>query len=508
MNGSERGRVYLVGAGPGDVGLMTLRGWELLQQCDCVIYDYLANPELLKVVPTDAEQLYVGKISGQKHKSQDEINQIIVAAASQHKHIVRLKGGDPLLFGRGGEEASVLKKAEIEFEIVPGVTSGLAVPCYAGIPVTHRDCSSSAVFLTGREKPGKSESSHDWAALATVGTIVCYMGVSAFPDIRDNLINNGKDPKTPAAVIQWGTYDRQRVVVGNLSDLPERMQQANIGSPSIIVIGDVVNCRFDMAWYDQRPLFGKRILVTRSAQQQGRLAKLLKEAGASVHAHASMEIVETDKLDKLDAALEALSEKQWIAFTSQNGVRYFFNRLFTIGKDVRCLAHCKIAAVGPATARCLEEFGLRADCIPQSYDAEHLAERLAEREPGAILLPQANNARPVLAEALTKAGYDVHVVEAYRSITLENSLLVEDLELDAVTFASSVTVQRFLEQVGEKGLAFLIKSECKFVAIGDRTAQTMREHDVPVSRIAKESTLPGLVDACIDLFPKEDLSHG
>lgn len=496
MQNGETGRVYLVGAGPGDIGLITLRGWELLQQCDCVIYDYLANPELLDVVPATAERIYVGKISGQAHKKQEEINDIIVEAAQHHQHIVRLKGGDPLLFGRGGEEASVLKQADIEFEIIPGVTSGLAVPCYAGIPVTHRDCSSSAVFITGREKPGKTESAHNWSALASVGTIVCYMGVSAFPEIRDKLMQHGKDGATPAAVIQWGTYDRQRVVVATLNDLPELMQAQNIGSPSIIVIGDVVNYRFDMAWYDQRPLFGKRILVTRSKSQQGRLSKLLKEAGATVHHHASMRIEQTDKLEELDAAIAALTQMQWLAFTSQNAVRYFFQRLFTLGKDVRALAHCKIAAVGPSTAACLEEYGLRADCVPESYDSEHLAERLAEREPGAILIPQANNARPVLATALRQAGFEVRTVEAYCSITEANALDVRDMELDAVTFASSVTVERFIQQAGAHGLAFLKQAGCQFIAIGERTAQTMRELHVPVSAVARESTLPGLVEAC------------
>ncbi len=497
----DAARVYLVGAGPGDLGLITVRGHELLQTCDCVIYDYLANPELLDLVPTQAERLYVGKISGQPHKTQDEINAIIVAAAKRHLRIVRLKGGDPLLFGRGGEEASVLKHAGIYFEIVPGVTSGLAVPCYAGIPVTHRDCSSSAVFLTGREKAGKDSSSHDWAALASVGTIVCYMGVKAFPEISEQLIKHGKPADTAAAVIQWGTYEKQRVVIGTLADLPERMREKDIGSPSIIVVGEVVNCREDMSWYDQRPLFGKRILVTRSAQQQGTLAKLLRQAGASVHAHASMRIEETSNLPALDAAIESLPDMQWIAFTSQNGVRYFFQRLFARGKDVRMLAHCKIAAVGPATARCLEEFGLRADCVPQSYDSEHLAERLAEREPGKILLPQAQNARPVLAEALSAAGYQVRTVEAYSSVTVANSLDVRSLGLDAVTFASSVTVQRFLEQVSAEGLAFLIEHGCEFIAIGERTAETMRSLQVPVTVVASESTLPGLVQACIQALP-------
>ncbi len=496
-------RVYLVGAGPGDIGLITVRGFELIRNCDCVIYDYLANPDLLKHAPEDAEQIYVGKISGQPHKTQDEINGILVDAAQRHKRIVRLKGGDPLLFGRGGEEATVLNKADIEFEIVPGVTSGLAVPCYAGIPITHRDCSSSAVFLTGREKAGKEDSSHDWSALASVGTIVCYMATSAFPDISKKLIDHGKDSQTPAAIIQWGTYDRQRVLISTLAALPQEMLEQQFGAPSIIVIGEVVNCRHDMAWYDQRPLFGKRIVVTRSAQQQGTLAKLLHDAGATVIAHASMRIEESSKLADLDKAVENLNEMQWIAFTSQNAVNYFFNRLLAQGKDARYLHNCQIAAVGPATARALEDYGIKADCMPKSYDAEHLAAELAEAQPGNILLPQAHNARTVLADALRENGFTVHTVETYRSVTEEKSFNV-DQEIDAVTFASSVTVKRFITQAGAEGLQQLIKNNCAFIGIGEQTAASMRENNVPVTAIAESATLESLVDACINVLGNKE----
>lgn len=500
-------RVYLVGAGPGDRGLITVRGLQLLEDCDCVVYDYLANPELLDAAPNNAEWIYVGKIVGEKHKTQDEINAILLQTAQKYKRIVRLKGGDPLMFGRGGEEAAVLHAHDIYFEIIPGVTSGLAVPCYAGIPITHRDCSSSAVFLTGREKTGKTESAHDWAALATVGTIVCYMGVAAFSEISRQLMDHGKAASTPAAVIQWGTYDRQRVVIGTLESLAEKINEQKITSPSIIVIGEVVNCRHEMAWYDQRPLFSKRIMVTRSQKQQGTLATLLRDAGATVIHNPSMRVEATPNRAHLDAAIDACATLQWIAFTSQNAVAYFMQRIFERALDVRIFATLKIAAVGPATARALEDYGLRADCVPTRYDAEHLAAAMnmngknAEQR-GSVLLPQANNARPVLADGLRDLGFTVQQVECYCSITEENSYDVTDKNIDAVTFASSVTVQRFVAQVGSSGVAYLIKNNCQFIAIGKQTAASMRDMSLPVSAIADESTLSSLVDACIDSLPR------
>ncbi len=500
------GHVYLVGAGPGQLDLITVRGRKLLEKCDCVVYDYLANPELLQWVPEHAHRVYVGKIPDAPHKTQDEINEILVEQAQSYKRVVRLKGGDPLIFGRGGEEAAVLDQAGIAFDIIPGVTSGLAAATYAGIPLTHRDSSSSVTFMTGREKKGKERSAHDWKALAGSGTLVCYMGVKALPSIAENLLANGKDPQTPAAIIEWATYDRQRVVIGTLESLPAKATAEHIGNPSIIVIGPVVSCREEMAWFDKRPLFGKTVLVTRSRKQEGGLVDSLRHVGATVVSQPSMHIELAENTSAVDDEIEQLQNYQWIAFTSQNAVEHFCDRLFEKGYDARQFASCKIAAVGPATERALHDYGLRADIIPKSYDAEHLAESLSqEGVHGTVLLPQADNARTVLVDGLRAAGFAVQTLVVYRSVTEENSIQVQDKQIDAVTFASSVTVSRFITQVGKEGLHYLRDHNCAFIAIGQQTAEAMEAASLPVTEIADEATLSGLVQATISAL-SDDLS--
>lgn len=497
--GDHPGTVYLAGAGPGDIGLVTVRCVDLLRRCDCVVYDYLANPGLLDEVPSTAERIYVGKRYGETHLKQEQINDIIVDAARRHRRVVRLKGGDPLVFGRGGEEAAILKSLGIPFEIVPGVTSGIAAPCYAGIPVTDRRHASSVAFITGRERPGADGSRHDWAAIAKMGTVVCYMGVSRLAEICQSLIDHGKPAETPAAIIEWGTYDNQRVEIGTITDLPERARAAGIGNPAIIVIGEVVTCRHEMAWYDTRPLFGKRVLVTRSGGGSDRLSRLLRQAGAQVLAHPAQRFEPPDDWAAVDAAIADLRDQDWVAFTSQNAVRFFCDRLFATGRDARAFGDCRIAAVGPGTGNVLGEYGLKPDLVPGSFDAVHLAEAVqgSGDSAGRILLPQADNARGELADTLSQAGWQVETRVAYRAVALKTRVDVTSMAIDAVTFASAATVQRFLDQVGESGRQHLIESGCAFIAIGPRTADGMRAANVPVTTVAEASTLPGLVHAVI-----------
>ncbi|MFW5845804.1 MAG: uroporphyrinogen-III C-methyltransferase [Planctomycetota bacterium] len=510
------GTVHLVGAGPGDPGLITLRAAELLQRCDCVIYDYLANPELLELVPDAAERCYVGKIGAQGDQArppetgeargrrgnwkQDDINALLLAKARQHASVVRLKGGDPLMFGRGGEEALALREAGIPFSIVPGVTAGIAVPAYAGIPVTHRDCASSVVFVTGREKPGKERSAHDWDALAGIGTLVLYMGVSKLPEISRELIARGRDPQTPAAMIQWGTYPRQRVLNADLASLPERAHGAGMGSPSVVVIGQVAALREHMAWYDTRPLFGKRVVVTRANAGASRLSQLLREAGAEALEWPAMDLRDAPAA-ALDAAIAALPGHDWVAFSSANAVRAMARRLAVRQLDARAFAPCRIAAVGPATATALADMGLRADLIPEQADASGLAQALLAAGARQVLLPQADNARPEVAEQLRAGGAMVSAIAVYEAVPItERRDLNQAGAIDAVTFASAATVERFCQQVRPADRQTLIRQGCRFVAIGPRTAEALQTAGLPLAATAQEPSLPALVAALAASF--------
>jgi uroporphyrinogen III methyltransferase / synthase len=501
--------VYLVGAGPGDPGLITLRALQLVQRCDCIIYDYLANPSLLAEVPAAAERLYVGKIGaapdGRRPPAQDDervrratwkqadINQLLLEKARHHHCVVRLKGGDPFVFGRGAEEAEVLQQAGIPFEIVPGVTAGVAATAYAGIPVTHRKNASSVVFLTGREHPDKKRSAHDWDALAGIGTIVCYMSVSKLEEVSGELLARGRSPQTPVAMIQWGTYVSQRVLVADLATVADEARRQGIGSPSIIVIGEVVRCREQLAWFDKRPLFGRNIVVTRAREQASQLSQLLAEAGAEVIEWPLARFRADDQ--GLAAAIAALPESEYVAFTSANAVRFLTEELSRQGLDARAFRG-QVAAVGEATAQALADFGIRADLVPAQADAGQLAAALQTAGARQVLLPQAGNARPVLRQALTGAGIVVQVETVYQSETLREVTLPRS-DLDAVTFASAATVDRFCQATTADERAALIQRGCVFVAIGAQTAARVQGHQLPLAGTAEQASLPALVDAVI-----------
>lgn len=495
---STHGTVFLVGAGPGDPGLLTVRAGELLAQCDCVVHDWLVNPAILARVPLTAARHHVGKRGGATSISQDEINQLLIGLARRHRRIVRLKGGDPFLFGRGGEEAGALAGAGIPFEVVPGVTSGIGVPAYAGIPVTHRAASSVVAFAAGHQQHGGDL---DWGALARCETVVLYMGMHKLTENCASLIAAGRSGDTPAAAIQWGTYPRQRVVTGTLATLPQLTTEAGLGAPAITVVGDVVRWREKLRWFDLRPLSGKRIAVTRSREQASELADLLGQQGAEV-----VELAVARQEPPLDwagfDAAAATPPSGWIAFSSANAVRFTWRRLRELGRDARWFGAAKVAAVGPATAAALAECGITADLVPDRYDAEALANAI--RASGTVLralLPQADNARPTLAERLTAAGCAVTAVTAYRNVP-EPVTLDPTLPLDAVTFASSATAERFVAGIGLAAAATLVKAGCRFYAIGPTTAATMRTLGLPLAAMADEATVTGLVAAVTrDLGP-------
>ncbi len=506
MSGS--GTVYLVGAGPGDPGLLTVRGAELVARCDCVVYDYLVNPAILAAVPADAARHFVGKRGGAASCTQDEINQRLIALAHQHRRVLRLKGGDPFLFGRGGEEAAALAEAGIPFAVVPGVTAGIGVPAYAGIPVTHRAASSVVAFATGHQQAGY-DPDLDWRSLAHIETIVLYMGMHKLAENCAQLIAHGRAATTPACAIQWGTYARQRVVTGTLATLPALAKEAGLGAPAITVVGDVVGYRDRIRWFDNRPLSGRRIAVTRAREQASALAAQLGEHGAEVVELPLARYEPPADWLVVDAALARLEHFDWVAFTSANAVRFLWGRLRAQGRDARAFAGVRIAAVGPATAAALAECGLQADLVPVDASAAGLGRSLQEAgypcvgnippTPALprVLLPQADNARPELAAWLTNAGCPVTAVTVYRAVALP---VADPGPLDAVTFASSATVERFLAGLGEAAIAALLAAGCRFYAIGPQTAATLRERGLPVAGMAEEASVDGLVQTVVRDF--------
>jgi uroporphyrinogen III methyltransferase/synthase len=500
--------VYLVGAGPGDPGLMTLKGLECLAKADVVIYDYLAAPALLKHAAAGAELIYVGKKGGDHTLPQDEINALILRKAREAKVVTRLKGGDPFVFGRGGEEAEVLVEAGIPFEVVPGVTSAVAASAYAGIPLSHRRLTATIAFVTGHEDPTKPESNIDWSALARgIGTLVFFMGVKNLPNIVRELTANGRSPQTPVAAVRWGTTPAQVTVSGTLADIADRVEKAGLTAPAIIVVGEVVGLRGKLQWFEQRrPLLGRRIVVTRSREQASDLVRSLSNLGADCLECPTIETAPPDDSGPLDAAIAGLADVDWIIFTSVNGVSRFFDRLFRSGKDVRALGRIRTAAIGPATAERLRSFGLSSDLVPEAYVAESViaAFRAHDIRGRHILLPRAQEARPTLPVALAAMGAVVQEVAAYqtRRASADAAQLVEHLsqrDIDLVTFTSSSTVKNFKALLPPDRAAELA-SGLPAACIGPVTAETARQLGFEVGLVAAEYTIPGLCAAIVAHF--------
>ncbi|MCL7487309.1 MAG: uroporphyrinogen-III C-methyltransferase [Desulfobulbaceae bacterium] len=507
----ETGKVYLVGAGPGDPGLITLRGKFLLERAEVVVYDYLANKKLLQHAPSTAQLVYVGKKGGGLHAyTQEGINKLLVEHGKAGKIVVRLKGGDPFIFGRGAEEIEELVAAGIPFEVVPGVTSATAAATYAGIPITHRGYTASVAFITGHEDPTKKESNIRWDKLATgAGTLVIFMGIKNLPIIMAKLIENGRDPKTPVAVVRWASTPEQHSVEGTLETITEVVREAGIKPPALVVVGEVVKLRKTIDWYEKRPLFGKRIVVTRTREQASELVALLEEHGADCLEFSTINIEPVDDYQVLDRELAQISSCGWLLFTSLNAVTYFFRRLNHLGLDARALAGVRIAVVGKATGDELVKYGIKVDLIPEKFTGEGLAEALISQgvKGSRILLPRAVKARDVLPEMLTGAGAEVVIAPVYRNVPPggRTDLLREKLEekkIDMVTFTSSSTVTNFLTMVdaaSEEELHRML-DDVSMAAIGPITAKTIEESGLRVDVQPESYTIPDMVDAIVDHY--------
>ena len=500
------GIVYLVGAGPGDYQLISVKAVEYIKIADTIVYDRLADDRLLSYARKDVELIYVGKASSQHTMRQEDINQLLVDKAKEGKAVVRLKGGDPFVFGRGGEEALLLEENKLPFEIVPGITSAISVPAYAGIPVTHRAVATSFAVITGHEDPTKGDSNMRWDKLSTgVDTLVFLMGIENLPNITKNLIANGRSADTPAAVIRWGTKAEQRTLVTTVGTAAADVKKHGLKPPAIFIVGDVVNLREKLAWFDKRPLFGKNILVTRARQQASLLTKKLEALGAKCIEAPSIKIVEPDSYEPLDQAIGAMNKYQWVIFTSVNGVEHFFARLIEKGLDARALGNAKVVAIGVSTSNKLHDYGIYADIVPVEFVAEGIIDALNGKikQGDQILIPRAKEAREILPEKLRQMGAMVDVVPAYQTVAgdINQKEILEMLkngEIDLITFTSSSTVKNLLKLLGDEGLDLIGKTTT--ACIGPITAKTCVDNGFNPQILADEYTIEGLTTAIGQYF--------
>ena len=497
------GTVYLVGAGPGDVGLLTVRGAELLARADLVVYDALINGDILRLAPAGAEMVYAGKRSGDHAIPQEELNQLLVDNARAGKCVVRLKGGDPYVFGRGGEEAVTLAAAKIPFEVVPGVSSIYAAPNYAGIPITHRDYCSSFTVYTGHEDPAKDEPGVDWALAAkTPGTKIILMGVTRIREISQALISHGMDEKTPVAMIRWGTTGRQQSIEGTLKTIAEVVESTVFKPPALTIIGEVVKLRSKLNWFEHRPLFGQRIVVTRTRAQAGQLSKLLLERSADVLEIPTIRIEWPDERVALADALLELNSYDWLIFTSPNGVAAFFEHFFKAFEDMRDIGGVRVAAVGPATAGALQKLHLKVDLMPESATAAALGDALAKYQTIdnlKILILRAEVANKELPEKLQELGAIVDDIACYKTVPEtddRNGAVARLLKEGAnwITFASGSAVENFNARVSLKEL-LIQHPQIRLASIGPETSKAIVALGLNPNLEAKEHTIPGLVKA-------------
>ena len=502
------GIVYLVGAGPGDPGLMTARALELIGSADAIYYDRLIPPGALDGARESAELVYVGKAPGRPSVPQEEIGERLIEAARAGKSVVRLKGGDPFVFGRGGEEGEALRDAGVEFEVVPGVTAGVAATAYAGIPVTHRDDASAVAFVTGHEDPGKDESAIDWEALARFpGTLVFYMGVKRLTANAAALIEAGRDPGEPAAAVERGTMDGQRTVVATLGTLAEAVEREGVGAPALIVIGPVVQRREALAWLERRPLYGRRVVVTRARAQASGLATTLRGLGAEVVELPAIRIEPRIESEEVSVAVNRIGEYALIVLTSPNAVQLLFEAMRAAGLDARALGgegsgadgnagRVTVAAIGPGTARALARVGIAADIVPENFVAESLVESLAEVEVSGkrVLVARAAEARDVIPEHLSNRGAEVDVVSLYETVREQPS--TEAIEAaqtaDYVTFTSSSTVRNLTEALGDR-----FPRNARIVSIGPVTSEAAHTAGLKVDLEAERHDIDGLVEAVL-----------
>ena len=507
MRKNKKGKVYIIGAGPGDAGLITLKGVDCLRVADVVIYDYLVSKDLLKYASDDARLIYAGKQGGAHTLLQWQINDLLVKEAKAGNTVARLKGGDPFIFGRGGEEAEKLAESGISFEIIPGVTSAIAVPAYAGIPLTHRGLTSTVAFVTGHEDPTKEKSDIDWPALARIGTLVFLMGVKNIGKIVEELTRNGKPPETPAALIRWGTTPRQEILTGTLANISVLARKRKFAPPAILVVGKVVDLSNTLSWFEQKPLFGRGIVITRPEKQADDLAQLLTNEGANPIHFPTIKIVPPPDWRDLDAAIKNLEDYDWLIFTSANGVAFFFERLFEKNKDIRDLKGIKICCIGPATAQQVESKGIRVDLVPKKFISEGILESFSgiNLRGKKILIARAAKARDVLPTGLKKLGAKVNVVTAYVTVNSgkkkkELETLFKENQVDVITFTSSSTVNNFAKIMGRN---FSLPKSVKVACIGPVTEAAATRAGLSIDIHQAEYTMEGLVQALIDYFGRK-----
>ncbi|MBI5409683.1 MAG: uroporphyrinogen-III C-methyltransferase [Nitrospirae bacterium] len=522
----QKGKVYIVGAGPGDIGLLTVKGLKCLKKAEVVVYDFHLNAQVLNYINHDAEFIYAGKRGGQHDMTQDEINRTLVEKAKTGKIICRLKGGDPFVFGRGGEEAEALVKEGIEFEVVPGVSSAIAAPAYAGIPLTHRQYSSSLAIVPGYEDVTKKESSIDWAKLATgVGTIVFLMTVKNISQVCRRLIENGRSPETPVAVVRWGTRADQTTLVGNLGNIPDLVKENEIKPPAVMVVGEVVKLREALKWFEKKPLFGQRILITREHTTS---LEMLEDLGAEIIEFHTIKIVPPEDWTEMDKAIDKIESYNWLILTSGNGVKYFFQRLFERERDIRDLKGIKICAVGSKTAAAINKFGIKVDLVPEEFNAEGLISAIVQKCKSAegknnntsellhsgasalrgtkFLLARAEAAREILPEKIRELGGEIDVVTAYRAVKPEThgkrlKRFLKQGKITIATFTSAATFNNYMEIMGEDALVFL--KDVAIAVIGPVTAKAVEKAGLKVSIMPKEATLEAMVNDIINWATKD-----
>ncbi|MCK4739481.1 MAG: uroporphyrinogen-III C-methyltransferase [Deltaproteobacteria bacterium] len=500
-------KVYLVGAGPGDAELITLKGVRALKRADCVIYDFLSNESLLSHVKAKAETIYVGKKGAFRHVTQGEINELILKKAKAGKVVVRLKGGDPFIYGRGGEEALALVNAGLSFEIIPGVSSAVAAPAFAGIPLTHRGVASTVTFLTGHESQFKKSSKVEWEKLATSGgTLVILMGWKKLALTVKRLSDGGMNQKTPVAIIRWGSTSKQKTITGTLKTIVALVKEHAMKPPIITVIGNVVTLREKLKWFDSRPLFGKKILVTRTAKQAGTFSSKLTEMGAEVVSLPVIKTINPPSFAKLDKGIKNLETYDWAIFTSVNGVEYFFSRLYKLGLDIRALKGVKICVVGSATEQAIKNRGIQVDLVPKKFVAEGILKALGKNgiKGNRFLLPRALKAREILPDEIRRLGGMIDVAPAYKTIRVAKTgseilSLLKKGKLDVITFTSASTVKNFLSFF-KKNEVSKLTSNVIIACIGPVTKQMAIDNGLKVDIMPSRYTIPAFAEAMENFF--------
>ena len=504
----KKGRVYLVGAGPGDIGLLTVKGMKCLQRADAVVYDFHLNAQVLNYIKHDAEFIYAGKRGGHHTMTQDEINKVLVEKAKEGKVVCRLKGGDPFVFGRGGEEAEALAENNIDFEVVPGVSSAVAAPAYAGIPITHRGYSSSFAVIPGYEDMTKEESAIDWAKLATgAGTLIFLMAVKNMDVLVKKLMENGRSPDTPVAVIRWGTRPDQKTITGTLRDIVDIVKEKDIKPPAVMVVGEVVKLRKRLMWYEKKPMFGHRVLVTR--EHAGGFEPL-EDLGAEMIEFPTIEIAPPENYDELDRAINKIEAYNWIIFTSGNGVKYFLKRMMEKDKDIRDLKGIKICAIGTKTAAEIKKYGIKVDLIPEEFNAEGLIEAFLKIQNSKlkkqslkgvkILLPRAEKAREIFPEKVRELGGEIDVPVTYRAVKPEMhgkrlKRFLKEGRISVATFTSASTFDNFMEIIGEDADELL--RDVAIAVIGPVTARAVEKAGLKVEIMPETATIEAMVEEII-----------